>query len=476
MRQPKLLRTSTFQLAVMYALLFAGSVLILMYFMHWATVGYMERQTEETIDAEITGLQDQYRAQGLTGLVRAINERIAAEPASSALYLFTAPDFRPLAGNLAAWPGLTPEPAGWFTFIREDLQGHQIPARARVFTLRAGVRDDLHLLVGRDVREIVAMRGLFRRALSIGLGITVALGLVVGLAMSRSTLRRFDAINQTCRRIMSGDLSQRIRTRGADDEIDRLGSTVNEMLERIEQLMEGVRHVADGVAHDLRTPLTRLRASLEDLKAHASLDEAGRAAVETALTEADGLLGTFAALLRIARIESGSVASPFVELRLDEVARDACDLYRAVAEERGLALVLSERPVRVKGDRDLLFQALTNVLDNAVKYTPAGGRIGVRVEADGREARITVNDSGRGVPAPEREKVVQRFYRLERDREATGSGLGLSLVQAVASMHHGSLELEDNAPGLRVILSLPAEPLGSGSKREDEAVKRPSAA
>src|SRR4029453_9000332 len=134
MRQPKLLRTSTFQLAVMYALLFAGSVLILMYFMHWATVGYMERQTEETIDAEITGLQDQYRAQGLTGLVRAINERIAADPASSALYLFTAPDFRPLAGNLAAWPGLTPEPAGWFSFIREDLQGHQIPARARVFT------------------------------------------------------------------------------------------------------------------------------------------------------------------------------------------------------------------------------------------------------------------------------------------------------------------------------------------------------
>jgi signal transduction histidine kinase len=462
MRQPKLLRTSTFQLAVMYALVFSGSVLILMYFMHWATVGYMERQTEETIDAEITGLQDQYRVQGLTGLVRAINERIAADPASSSLYLFAAPDFRPLAGNLAAWPALTPEPEGWFTFIREDPQGRQIPARARVFTLRSGLRDDLHLLVGRDVREIVAMRGLFSRALSIGLGITVALGLAVGLAMSRSTLRRFDAINQTCRRIMSGDLSQRIQTRGADDEIDRLGSTVNEMLERIEQLMEGVRHVADGVAHDLRTPLTRLRASLEELKAHARMDDAARAAVETALAEADGLLATFAALLRIARIESGSVSSPFVELRLDEVARDACDLYRAVAEERGLALVLSERPVRVKGDRDLLFQALTNVLDNAVKYTPEGGRIGVRVEADGRQARITVNDSGRGVPATEREKVVQRFYRLERDRQATGSGLGLSLVQAVAAMHHGSLELEDNAPGLRVILSLPAEPVGVG--------------
>jgi signal transduction histidine kinase len=457
MRQPKLLRTSTFQLALMYALLFAGSVLILMYFMHWATVGYMERQTEETIDAEITGLQEQYRLQGLTGLARAISERIASDPSSSALYLFASPDFTPLAGNLAAWPALTTEPAGWFTFIREDPRGRQIPARARVFTLRGGVqRADLHLLVGRDVREIVAMRALFRRALSIGLGITVALGLAVGLAMSRSTLRRFDAINQTCRRIMSGDLSQRIQTRGADDEIDRLGTTINEMLDRIEQLMDGVRHVADGVAHDLRTPLTRLRASLEDLRAHASLDEAGRAAVETALGEADGLLTTFAALLRIARIESGSVAASFVELRLDDVARDACDLYRAVAEERDIALVLSEQAVPVKGDRDLLFQALANVLDNAVKYTPAGGCIVVRVEADGREARLTVNDSGSGVPAAEREKVVQRFYRLERDREATGSGLGLSLVQAVASMHHGSLELRDNAPGLRVIFTLPA--------------------
>jgi len=462
MRQPKILRTSTFQLALIYALLFAGSVLILMYFMHWATVGYMERQTEETIDAEITGLQDQYRAEGLNGLARAINERIAADPASSALYLFAAPEFTPLAGNLAAWPALTPEPDGWFTFIREDVQGHQIPARARVFSLRTGLREELHLLVGRDVREIVALRELFRRALFLGLGVTLALALAGGIAMSRSTLRRFDAINQTCRRIMSGDLSQRIQTRGADDEIDRLAATVNDMLDRIEQLMDGVRHVADGIAHDLRTPLTRLRASLEELKAHARFDEGGRNAVETALTEADGLLTTFAALLRIARIESRSVVPSFVDLRLDEVVRDACDLYRALAEERGLALVLTERPVTVHGDRDLLFQALTNVLDNAVKYTPPDGRIVVTVAVEGTLAKLVVSDTGRGVPADEREKVVQRFYRLERDREAAGSGLGLSLVQAVASMHHGTLELEDNAPGLRVTLKLPTAPVRPG--------------
>jgi signal transduction histidine kinase len=462
MRQPKILRTSTFQLALIYALLFAGSVLILMYFMHWATVGYMERQTEETIDAEITGLQDQYRAEGLNGLARAINERIASDPGSSALYLFAAPEFRPLAGNLAAWPALKPDADGWFTFIREDLQGHQIPARARVFSLRTGLREDLHLLVGRDVREIVALRELFRRAVFLSLAVTLALALAGGMAMSRSTLRRFDAINQTCRRIMSGDLSQRIHTRGADDEIDRLAATINEMLDRIEQLMDGVRHVADGVAHDLRTPLTRLRASLEELKVHAPLDEGGRGAVETALAEADGLLTTFAALLRIARIESGSVAAPFVELRLDEVARDACDLYRAVAEERGVALVLSERPVVVQGDRDLLFQALANVLDNAVKYTPNDGRIVVSVAPEGAWAKVVVSDSGRGVPADEREKVVQRFYRLERDRAAAGSGLGLSLVQAVVSMHHGTLELDDNAPGLRVILNLPTGPVRLG--------------
>jgi signal transduction histidine kinase len=462
MRRPKLLRTSTFQLALIYAVLFAGSVLILMGFMYWATVGYMARQTEETIDAEIAGLEDQYQARGLTGLARAITERIAEDPASSSLYLFAAPDFTPLAGNLAAWPALTPEQGGWLSFVREDPQGRDIPARARVFTLRAGLRDDLHLLVGRDVREIVAMRALFRRAVVLGLGVTLGLALAGGIAMSRSTLRRFDAINQTCRRIMSGDLSQRIHTRDADDEIDRLATTVNEMLDRIEQLMEGVRHVADGVAHDLRTPLTRLRASLEELKRNAGATEAGRSAIDNALSEADGLLATFAALLRIARIEAGSVTGSFVELSLDEVARDACDLYRAVAEERDVALVLSEAPARIVGDRDLLFQALANVLDNAVKYTPGGGRIVVRVDTDSRHAHLSIGDTGRGIPAAEREKVLQRFYRLERDREAAGSGLGLSLVQAVTSLHHGTLALEDNAPGLRVLLSFPLAPARGG--------------
>jgi signal transduction histidine kinase len=274
--------------------------------------------------------------------------------------------------------------------------------------------------------------------------------------MSRSTLRRLEAINQTCRRIMSGDLSQRIPTRGADDEIDRLAASVNAMLDRIEQLMDGVRHVADGVAHDLRTPLTRLRASLEELKAQATPSGADRAAVDAALAEADSLLTTFAALLRIARIEAGSVTPAFAELQLDEVVRDACDLYRAVAEERGLSLTLFERPVRVQGDRDLLFQALANVLDNAVKYTPGDGRIDVRVQPEGRQARLVVSDTGRGVPEGERAKVTRRFYRLDRDRETAGSGLGLSLVHAIASMHHGTLELADNTPGLRVILTLPA--------------------
>jgi signal transduction histidine kinase len=467
MRLPKLLRTSTFQLALIYVMLFAGSVMILMGFMYWATVGYMARQTEETIEAEITGLAEQYRLQGLNGLVRAITERIKSDPAGSGLYLFAAPDFRPLAGNLAAWPELTPAPftrntrdasasqqpppPHWVTFVREDPRGREIPARARVFTLRG----DLHLLVGRDVREIVAMRALFRRALFLGLGVTIALALAGGLTMSRSTLRRLDAINQTCGRIMSGDLSLRIPTRGADDEIDRLASSVNAMLDRIEQLMDGVRHVADGIAHDLRTPLTRLRASLEELRAQTSLTDAGRAAADTALAEADSLLSTFAALLRIARIESGSVTPALVELSLDEVVRDACDLYRAVAEERGLTLTLFDQPVRVRGDRDLLFQALVNALDNAVKYTPEEGRIDVRVQPQDRHARVVIGDTGRGIPEAEREKVLQRFYRLERDQETPGSGLGLSLVHAVATMHHGTLELGDNTPGLRLVLTLP---------------------
>jgi len=317
--------------------------------------------------------------------------------------------------------------------------------------------------VGRSSRVRDELLGNFRaHAIEVAIAL-VLLALGGGIAIAYGALAPVRDMQATAGTILQTKrYTARVPTRGTRDPLDQLGARINDMLGQIETLVGGMKGALDNVAHDLRTPLTRLRASLEELKVHAPLDEVSRGAVETALAEADGLLTTFAALLRIARIESGSVAASFVELRLDEVVRDACDLYRAVAEERGVALVLSEHPVVVQGDRDLLFQALANVLDNAVKYTPDDGRIVVSVAPEGAWARIVVSDSGRGVPADEREKVVQRFYRLERDREAAGSGLGLSLVQAVVSLHHGTLELDDNAPGLRVTLNLPTAPVRAG--------------
>ncbi len=440
----KLLYTSTFQLALIYMILFAGSVLLLLSFIYWATAGYMARQTDATIEAEITGLAEQYQRRGLAGLVTVITERVAREPNGSSIYLFAAPDYTPLAGNLSHWPQVPKTADGWLNFqLKEDKQPHA--ARARPFILRGG----LHLLVGRDIRELKEIQTLIQNAFSWGLAFTLALGLIGGLMMSWSMVRRIDAINQTSRQIMTGDLSRRIPTKGTGDDFDKLADNLNAMLDQIEKLMAGVRQVSDNIAHDLRTPLTRLRNRLEQGAKTEPL-------FEQCIVDADQLLSTFNALLRIAKIESGSHQSRQERVDLERLVQDASELYEALAEEKNQSLSLHlERGLEIKGDRDLLFQALANLLDNAVKYTPSGGKINIslRQQKQGM-VEIIVADNGAGIPVVAREKVLQRFYRLEAARNSPGNGLGLSLVAAVASLHHGQLRLEDNAPGLRVVLEL----------------------
>ena len=451
MTLPRLLRTSTFQLSLVYTVLFAGSVLLLLAFIYWATVGYMARQTDATIDAEIAGLAEQYRSRGLEGLVKVIQERMERDPEGASVYLFATRDFRPLAGNLSAWPDVPAQDDGWLAFEFRDprAEGRVFEARARPFVLQGG----LHLLVGRDIRELVATQALMVRALGWGLAITLALALVGGLLMTRSMTRRLDQINQTSREIMAGHLSRRIPLSGSGDDFDRLGGSLNAMLDEIEYLMDGIRHVSDNVAHDLRTPLTRLRNRLEQLRADLGTESPHLAELERAIGDADQLLNTFGALLRIARIEAGGHRARRVAVDLGALVTDAADLYGAVAEERALALdtLVSGAPL-VQGDRDLLFQALVNLVDNAVKYTPRGGRVTLQAGVDDGSAFLRVADSGPGVPVENREKVLQRFYRLERSRSTPGSGLGLSLVAAVAQAHQAVLLLEDSSPGLRVTM------------------------
>jgi len=454
----KLLRTSTFRLALLYMLLFSSSVLILFSFIYWETVAYMAQQTDATIEAEIEGLKEQYLQQGLAGLLTVINERIARNAGQSSVYLLSTPGYKPLAGNLNRWPHVPESPDGWVNFSLEDsntkkLQFHQ--ARGRRFLLQGG----LHLLVGRDVKDLKATQDLIMNALGWGLAMTVALALLGGLMMSWSTLRRLETINQTCRDIMTGDLSRRIPTKDIGDDFDQLADNLNAMLEKIEILMAGVRQVADNIAHDLRTPLTRLRNRLELLHGQAPTDQQCSELIERNITEADQLLATFNALLRIAQIESGSRLSHHIQFDFATLVQDAVELYEALAQEKSQAVsVQLTQPLTVYGDRDLLFQALANLLDNAVKYTPIGGSIKITLTVLANPLiELRIIDTGPGIPAKARAQVFERFFRLEHSRNTPGNGLGLSLVAAVAKLHHSDLKLEDNAPGLCVIWLLPQE-------------------
>ncbi|HEX9465727.1 MAG TPA: HAMP domain-containing sensor histidine kinase [Alphaproteobacteria bacterium] len=449
-----LLRTTTFRLALAYLALFGGSVIILFGFIYWATAGYMARQMDETIEAEITGLAEQYRQTGIQGLANVIHQRIERDPAGSEVYLLTDPNFLPIAGNLDRWPDAQESIDGWMEFELHDRAtrpGETYLAHARHFRLAGG----FHLLVGRDARALQQVQRVMLRAFGWGLAITVALGLVGGLLMSRGALRRIEAINRTSREIMAGDLARRVPTQGSGDDFDQLAQNLNAMLDRIEKLMDSIRHVSEGVAHDLRSPLTRLRHRLETARMATEEPEEQRRLVDASIAEADTLLATFNALLRIAEAESGRARAGFAAVNLAQVAQDAIELYEPVAQERRQTLVASIQPVTIVGDRHLLSQALANLLDNAIKCAPEGGRIDVELTSGPDGSVLSVADNGPGVPAQYRDKVLERFFRLDASRSTPGSGLGLSLVAAVAQLHDARLALTDNRPGLRVTITFP---------------------
>jgi signal transduction histidine kinase len=446
----RLLKSATFRLALLYMLLFGGSVALLLGFLYWATVGVLSEQVDETIQADIKGLAEQYKQRGARGIAATIDERVRKDPGGRTVYLLTDPMRRPLVGNLSGWPTATPDDDGWIAFElldRDTADGRPHLARARRFVLQGG----LNLLVGREVRELERTRHMIINAMIWGIAITLALALAGGIAMSRGTARRIEAINQTSRDIMSGDLDRRIPAGGTNDEFDQLAGNLNAMLDRIQGLMEGLRHVSDNIAHDLRTPLTRLRGRLEDLDDRAlSASERSRR-IDAAVAEADALLSMFNALLRITQIEAGGRRDNFAAVDLAELLNDVAELYEPVAQEKGLSFSAHcEAASSVTGDRDLLFQAVANLADNAIKYTPAGGS--VTLHTSGKS--VTVSDTGPGVPEEAREDVFRRFHRLEKSRSQPGSGLGLSLVKAVAQLHGGTVRLEDNRPGLKAELTI----------------------
>ncbi len=448
--QHRLLHSFSFRLAFTYMVLFGFSVLLLLGFIYWSTAAYMSRQADATIAAEITGLSERYDIDGLTGLINVINDRLSRKPTGSSIYLLTTTINTPIAGNLNRWPAIQADGEGWLNFRLENA-GHNNNeihlARARSFTLTGG----FHLLVGRDIYELEETQRRIIRALILGFVITLVLGGFGGYVLSRRVMRRLEAINTTSREIINGDLSRRITLQHSGDEFDSLASNLNAMLDQIEELMEGVRRVSDSIAHDLRTPLARLRNRLELLRAEQEKTRQDPTLAEQAISDADGMLKTFNALLRIARIETRQHREAFNKTDMAALLHDVIELYEPLAEEKGQSLSLqADSTVYIQGDRDLLFQSMANLLDNAIKYTPALGRIEITLGEQADKGWITIADSGPGIPEAERLQVFQRFYRLEKSRTTPGSGLGLSLVAAVARIHDMTLRLEDNQPGLRV--------------------------
>jgi signal transduction histidine kinase len=448
----RLLRSSPFRLAVAYVALFGSSALVLMAFIYWSTAGFMLRQADETIEAEISGLAERYRIGGLRGLTALIEERLGRQPSGSSLYLVADANLRPLIGNLNGWPRVEPDADGWLNFRlepRADEPEHW--ARAKPFRLRGG----FHLLAGRDMHELQAIRSLIVRTMTWGLVLVILLALLGGVVVGRGRIRRIAVINEALAGVVAGDLSRRIPPDATGDDIEQLVHNLNRMLAELEKLVDGVRRVSDDIAHDLRTPLARLKNRLEDLR-RGEHDPERREAVDRAVSEADGLLSTFGALLRIARIEAGQRRQAFAPVDLATVVEDVGELYGPLMDEARVVLEIEHGDgLQVMGDRDLIFQAVANLVDNTLKHAPSGGR--VTVEASRTEAghRVVVADRGPGIPEAERDRVIERFYRLDASRCSPGAGLGLSLVAAVAELHGARLVLADNEPGLRAELTFP---------------------
>ncbi len=450
----RLLRSSPLRLAIAYVALFGSSALVLVAFFYWSTAGFMLRQADEATEAEIAGLAERYRIAGIAGLSSLIEERLARQPSGSSLYLVTDSNFKPLVGNLSGWPQAAADEDGWLNFRLNPREGDPVHwARAKSFRLRGG----FHLLAGRDMYELQSIRSMIIRNIVWGLVLTMVLALVGGVLVARGRIRRIAEINEAIGQVVAGDLTRRIPADTADDDIEQLVENLNRMLGELETLVDGVRRVSDNIAHDLRTPLARLKNRLELLRQGEGDDER-RLIAEQAVEEADGLLSTFNALLRIARIEAGKRRQGFQSVDLSALVVDVGELYGPLFDEAGISLAI-ERPdsVTIHGDRDLLFQALANLVDNALKYVPIGSRVVISVVSAGAGVRLTVEDDGPGIPETERERVLERFYRLDASRSTPGAGLGLSLVVAVADLHQADLTLEDNAPGLRVVLRFPAD-------------------
>lgn len=461
-------RTSTVRLTAPFIAIFVVFAILLMGFIGWQSSVQIQRQQADDIDREIRQFERIEAIQGIRALAFAVN-RLSTQPGPGIYYLGDASGLY-LLGNVTDVPVEVVISPGVYTFDYErpnplgDGPGEDIrPPRQRegVAVVRSvELANGMRLVVGRDVVERRGYSAIILQSFLVGVVGIILFSLIAGGITARRVLRRIDTIQQTSSKIMSGNLSERVPVTGRDDEFDALATNLNAMLDRIEQLLQGLKEVTDNVAHDLKTPLTRLRNQAEAALRDTASAESREKALETVIAESDRLIQTFNALLMIARAEAGAPSGALTEINVSDIVADVAELYGPVAEDEGIAIETEIEPgVTLKANRELVGQAMVNLLENAVKYakpeTGEPGRIGITLRREPGRVRIIVADNGPGIPQQDRKRVLERFVRLEESRSEHGSGLGLSLVNAVARLHGGTFVVEDNAPGVRAVMDLP---------------------
>lgn len=448
MRRASVFRTTTFRLAAIYVSGFAASVATLGLIVYLITAATLSRQLDERIESEMQALQAAYRTGGTGRLVDEIITHEREHP-NGALDLAVLRNGKRIAGHLKSWPAA----AGWSIRPYQESDGSVGTRRS----LRADFGNEVGIIVAADPEDVEEVKHAILNGFLSAFGAVLVLGIAGGIALSLMLLRRVEAIRRTAEAIIAGDLSRRIPLHGTGDDFDRLSQTLNDMLDRIRELMDGLREVSANIAHDLKTPLARLRQRLETMEFEP--EPARATSLHAAVTQVDEILATFSALLRIAQIEAGTRRAGFADVDLSELFSILTEAFAPAAEDAGKSLTATiAAGLHTTGDRELLTQMVANLIDNAIRHTGPGTAIRVGLYADKSGIAGLVVDNGSGVPEAERERIFHRFHRLADSRAVPGSGLGLSLVKAVADLHGITIAVADAQPGLRISLQFPMRP------------------
>lgn len=451
----KTLRSTTFRLALLSIAVFGTVAIGLFSYVYRSTTSFVLNRSEIAVEDELRTLHGVYSAGGLTALTATIRQRMAEGRPAVMVYLLADGSFTPIVGNVDRWPSSLKSGQEWSKFRSNALNSERNAAQTLFRARWEELPNGFHLLVGQDIGDAAQFVNQIRAAFVFAILFIFILAAIASVNVTRRTVGRIEAMNATSMAIIKDGLGKRIPVHGSEDEWDRLAQNLNSMLQRIEDLMAEVKQVSENVAHDLRTPLTRLRGRLE--KAGTASEGPDRQSlIARAVADLDDVLRMFASLMRISQIETANQVPPLCTVDVGEVAAEVAELYDAAAESKGGRVeVRNKQALPIRANRDLLFDALANLVDNAIKHGRDGGLVTISSERRGTEVIVSVNDDGPGIPPDEHRHVFKRFYRVERSRSKPGNGLGLSLVAAVARSHGARLTLSDNAPGLSVQLQFP---------------------